>query len=191
MLNLAALLIAVLHSLAPDHYLPYVAIGKARGWAMKNVLLFSFVAGLIHVSSSVGVGYALILGINLLGFAKALEEISAPLLIFVGFAYAAVSVVRPHRHVHSSSVAILLAVSLSPCLPLIPLMLASNNPIMTAVIFSSATMATIVFMTYVTSKTLKPPKFLHGREDFLAGLIIAGSGIFSMIVGVRHEGNEG
>ncbi len=192
MLNIvvSAVLIAVLHSLAPDHYLPYTVLGRARNWTVRNILLLSLLAGTFHVSSSVGIGYALILGIDLLGFAETLEAFSSPLLIFIGLGYAVVSLLKPHRHVHSGSLIALLAVSLAPCLPLIPLMLASPADAgITATTFGLATLATILLMTYTTSRTLKPPEFLHGREDFFAGIVIAGSGIFSMIAGVRHEGN--
>ncbi len=82
--------------------------------------MFSCVAGIIHVSTSVIIGFALIGGINLLGFAEMIEKISPMILIFIGFAYAIISAIKGHTHIHSE-------IGLSPCIPLIPLMLAAND----------------------------------------------------------------
>jgi len=52
-----AALIALLHTvLGPDHYLPFVALGKARKWSRAKTLRVTFYCGLGHVMSSVLIG---------------------------------------------------------------------------------------------------------------------------------------
>ncbi len=189
----ASISIAVVHSLAPDHYVPFVAIGKTRTWSVKKTLVISGIAGTVHVLTSIALGILLIIGINLMGFAEAVEELSPLLLIVIGMGYAIVSV-RSHHHVHSAStIMLLLILGLSPCVPLIPLMLAARTAAEiagVAVTFAVATITTIVVMTYLSYKAFKPPKILHGKEDVVAGLIIAAVGVLSHIVGAKHEGHK-
>lgn len=48
--------------LGPDHYIPFVAIARARKWTMRKTALITGICGLAHVGSSVIIG---ILGIKL------------------------------------------------------------------------------------------------------------------------------
>lgn len=50
----SAVAIAFLHTLAgPDHYLPFVALGKARGWSVRRTVFWTLLCGAGHVGSSV------------------------------------------------------------------------------------------------------------------------------------------
>ncbi|MDX1481179.1 MAG: sulfite exporter TauE/SafE family protein [Woeseiaceae bacterium] len=56
-LILTAASIAFLHTiLGPDHYLVFVAMGKARNWTLARTLRVTFGCGLGHVLSSVVIG---------------------------------------------------------------------------------------------------------------------------------------
>lgn len=191
-LILASVSIAVVHSLAPD-YVPFVAIGKARMWSLKKILIFSGIAGSIHVLTSIILGMLLMLGIDLLGFAEIVERLSPLLLIAIGIGYAILSIIR-HHHVHSASTLMLLLIlGLSPCVPLIPLMLAARTAaelVGVVASFAIATVSTIVTLTYLSSKAFKPPEFLHGKEDFVAGLIIAAVGALSYLIEAKHESHK-
>ncbi|UCC44784.1 MAG: sulfite exporter TauE/SafE family protein [Candidatus Zixiibacteriota bacterium] len=49
--------VGFLHTLVgPDHYLPFVAIGKARSWSTSKTLGVTFACGLGHVLGSVALG---------------------------------------------------------------------------------------------------------------------------------------
>ena len=53
-LLLSAAGVAILHTLAgPDHYLPFIAIGRARGWSTARTIFWTTLCGLGHVGSSV------------------------------------------------------------------------------------------------------------------------------------------
>ena len=56
-LALTAGSIGFIHTLmGPDHYLPFVAIAKARSWRLGRTLLFTVICGLGHVLGSVVLG---------------------------------------------------------------------------------------------------------------------------------------
>lgn len=44
--------------LGPDHYIPFVAMSKARNWSYSKTALITFLSGLGHVFSSVLLGFA-------------------------------------------------------------------------------------------------------------------------------------
>lgn len=57
MLWITALGIGLLHTLlGPDHYLPFIVIGRARRWGLGRTSLLTFVCGLGHIGSSVVIG---------------------------------------------------------------------------------------------------------------------------------------
>jgi nickel/cobalt exporter len=95
--------------LGPDHYLPFIVIGRARRWALPKTLFISFLCGLGHVLSSVVIGFAgIALGIaifRLEGIESFRGSLAAWLLIGFGFAYFIWGLQRaiknkPHRHRH-------------------------------------------------------------------------------------------
>jgi sulfite exporter TauE/SafE len=56
-LLLTAIGIACLHTLTgPDHYLPFIALSKARGWNFGKTLAWTILCGCGHVGSSVLLG---------------------------------------------------------------------------------------------------------------------------------------
>ncbi len=81
---------AVFHTLIPDHWLPVVLIGIARGWSGVKAAAWSGLSALIHTGFSlclglaglaVGEGTAMLAG-------RALEEVSGWLLVVFGLGYA-------------------------------------------------------------------------------------------------------
>lgn len=56
-LTIAAITIACLHTLSgPDHYLPFIALSKSRGWSFRRTLWWTVICGCGHVWSSVLLG---------------------------------------------------------------------------------------------------------------------------------------
>ena len=108
LLLFSAITISFLHTLAgPDHYLPFIALSKARGWSIGRTLFWTLVCGCGHVWSSV----VLALGGAALGWSLSkitlLEEIRGgvagwSLLVF-GLAYTIWGLYRAkenNRHKH-------------------------------------------------------------------------------------------
>lgn len=108
----AALLGSVHTLLGPDHYLPFIALSKARGWSSRRTLWITALCGLGHVAGSaalglVGVAFGLTLK-NLEVFESQRGEIAGWLLIGFGFSYFSWGMVRafrrrPHEHAHAHS----------------------------------------------------------------------------------------
>jgi len=92
MLAGTAATLGLMHTvIGPDHYLPFIVIGRARKWTLRKTLVVSFLAGLGHILSSVVLGFVgIALGIavaKLEGVESARGELAAWLLIGFGFAY--------------------------------------------------------------------------------------------------------
>lgn len=110
-LTLSAAAIAFVHTvLGPDHYLPFVALARARGWSLGKTLRVTLWCGLGHLAGSVLLGLlGILLGTQLasLEWLEALRgNLAAWLLIGFGLAYTAWGIRqayrnRPHAHWHS------------------------------------------------------------------------------------------
>jgi nickel/cobalt exporter len=110
-LTLSAAAIAFVHTvLGPDHYLPFVAMSRARDWSFQKTLGVTLICGVGHLVGSVVLG---IIGITLGIQLASLEWLEGMrgnfatwLLIGFGLAYTAWGLRqayrnRPHTHWHS------------------------------------------------------------------------------------------
>jgi len=102
--------IGLFHTLmGPDHYVPFVAMSKARGWSPAQTALLTLVCGIGHVASSVVLGLlGVALGLaveGLKGVESARGDLAAWMLMAFGLAYFVWGLRRawtdrPHEHVH-------------------------------------------------------------------------------------------
>lgn len=109
-LTLTTISIAFFHTLlGPDHYLPFIAISRAKNWSLKKTSWVTFLCGLGHVLSSVIIGILFVaLGIT----AQKLEilesvrgDIASWALISFGLIYFIYGIRqavknKPHKHSH-------------------------------------------------------------------------------------------
>ena len=148
----AAISIGSIHTLAPDHWVPFAALARAQRWSARRAVLITAACGLGHVTGSVALGLlSVFLGVELLQhFGQRLESASGLLLIGFGVAYAVWGLRRsagahrharghdhgqPHGHGHSHGLshspsslgpwALFVLFSADPCVAVIPLMFAS------------------------------------------------------------------
>lgn len=168
---LTAFLTAVLHTImGPDHYLPFIAIGKSRGYGLRKTLLWTFVCGVGHIAS------ALLLALVFIYFSHWLSKenfawieenrgnVAAYALIGLGAAYLLWALRHRLKHRHNAdhhhlpapdgkkniSVWLLFIIFvLGPCEALLPILMASSvlggyAVISGTVIFSVATIATMM-----------------------------------------------
>jgi nickel/cobalt transporter (NicO) family protein len=95
--------------LGPDHYLPFIAIAKAKMWNIKKTIFITVLCGIGHIAGSLVLGLiGVFSGITL----KKLEiiesyrgNIAAWLLILFGLIYIVYGIRRiyrnkPHKHLH-------------------------------------------------------------------------------------------
>jgi nickel/cobalt exporter len=102
--------IGLFHTLTgPDHYLPFIVIGRARQWSITKTLTITALCGLGHVLGSIVLGFiGIAAGIavhKLVGIESLRGEIAAWVLIAFGLAYAVWGLRRgyrnrPHTHSH-------------------------------------------------------------------------------------------
>ena len=107
-LIITAITIACLHTITgPDHYLPFIALSKARGWSFGKTLMWTIICGCGHVWSSV----LLALGGSAIGWSLSkvswLENIRGGIagwvLLVFGLVYGIWGLIRayknkPHKH---------------------------------------------------------------------------------------------
>jgi len=101
--------IGLLHTiLGPDHYVPFVAMAKARKWSLVKTSVITLLCGLGHVGSSVvlgtlGIGLGIV--VSRLEWAESVRgDIAAWLLTGFGLAYLIWGIkqaIRNDRHTHS------------------------------------------------------------------------------------------
>jgi nickel/cobalt transporter (NicO) family protein len=86
----AAAAAGAMHTLIPDHWLPFVLIARARGWDPLRVAWLSGLSALIHTGLSIGLGLsALALGLGAAErMGQTLARIGPGLLIAFGLLYA-------------------------------------------------------------------------------------------------------
>lgn len=111
LLSLTAASVAFAHTLlGPDHYLPFVAMARARGWSLAKTLRITLACGAGHLAGSVVLGLAgILLGLQLssLEWMESMRgRMATWLLIGFGLAYMAWGLRqawrnRPHTHWHT------------------------------------------------------------------------------------------
>lgn len=81
---------AAFHTLIPDHWLPFVLVGRARGWSGRTTAAVSGLSALVHTVLSLALGLAaLLLGQSVAhAVGERLERGSGILLVVFGTAYA-------------------------------------------------------------------------------------------------------
>jgi hypothetical protein len=142
-LSLLAVTVGAFHSLAPDHWAPFAAVARARGWSAGRTARVTLACGFGHATVSVLLGLlGLVLGAGLLQrVGERLEAVAGLLLIGFGLAYAAWGLRRAagrryhgHAHGHYDHVhdpsrvtagSLFLLFSADPCVAVIPLLFAA------------------------------------------------------------------
>ena len=204
--------LAVVHALLGlDHSLPFVALGRARGWTLARTLIVTAVCGAGHVASSVAIGaLGVALGIAtdaLLWLESARGELAAALLLGFGLAYAAWALWRglrgrdrAHPGARRSATggadvtpwALFIVFVLGPCEPLIPLMVvpgvAGDWLVVAAVVGVFGLLTVAVMLAAVAAAHRGVGLIGAGRigrhADVAAGLVIAASGAAVLWLGL-------
>lgn len=202
-MNLSALLVTavltgVLHTVAgPDHYVPFIALGRARNWSVAKTSAITLIAGSGHVLSSILIGF-IGLGLSIqLDLLTAIEsvrgDVAAWFFIAFGIAYMVwgISTMKARR---SSPVTpksntlvgwiLFIIFAFGPCEPLIPLFIYPAATIgipaalLVSFVFLAGTLSTMLVMVLASTFGLKfLPVKLHGYAHPVAGSIILVCGL--------------
>jgi len=142
-LAIAAVTVGSLHTAAPDHWVPFAALARARGWSPGRTARVTALCGIGHVTVSAAIGLAgAFLGMRVLtAFGARLGAVAPILLIAFGVAYALWGIRRAipprlhgHPHAHydhlhdpskTSAWTLFLLFSADPCVAVAPLVFAA------------------------------------------------------------------
>ncbi len=199
--------VAFFHALAPDHWMPFAAIGKAQKWSKIRLIWVTFLAGLGHVGISIVVSaIGILLGFSLSKL-KSIEghrgEIVLWLLIGFGLAYMlwGIKKAREHKHAEFDSEALknktvavwtMFAIFiLGPCEPLVPLVFLGYNygyagVVAVSVVFSIITIIMMLVQSLLAFAGIQLIKneIIERYSHAFAGLVIALTGILVMALGI-------
>lgn len=208
-LAVLAVTVGALHSLAPDHWAPFAAVGRARGWSAGRTARVALLCGFGHGTVSVLLGLGgLVLGVQLLErVGERLEAVAGLLLIGFGLGYAAWGLRRAagrrlhgHSHAHYDHVhdpsratvwSLFLLFCADPCVAVIPLLFAAaplGAPRTLAVIllYEVAMLATMLALVVPARAAagLVRGRWLDRYGDAAAGAWIVVVGVAVMAFGI-------
>jgi len=195
-LPLAAATVGALHTLAPDHWMPFAALARARGWTPARTLRTTILCGLGHVTVSALLGIAaLSIGLGLAELIGGkLASLAPALLMLFGTAYMLWGL-RPHRHRHEkqgvTEGALFILFSSDPCVALIPLILASAGggwALIFAVVLAYevgtiASMSVLVVTAHAGARAVRLHVLDH-YGDAVAGALIVTVGLAVQLLGI-------
>jgi hypothetical protein len=201
-LAVAAATVGSLHSLAPDHWVPFAAVARARGWSAARTARVTLLCGFGHVTTSVALGLlGLVLGFRVLeAFGRRLESVGGILLLIFGLLYGAWGLRRAagrrlHGHAHShydhvhdpsriTVFSLFLLFSADPCVAVVPLMMAAapGGPLRLGaivVVYELATLAAMVALVLPARAGVSVIRagWLDRYGDAVAGGLIAAVGL--------------
>ena len=207
-LAVAAATVGSLHTAAPDHWVPFAALARARGWSAKRTAGVTLLCGFGHVTVSALLGLTgVFLGVRLLESAGSrLGSLAPILLIGFGVAYALWGLRRAlpprlHGHAHAhydhihdpsrrSAWTLFLLFSADPCVAVAPLILAASPlgwPRIFAIVllYEAATLATMVAFVLPARAGARAvrARWLDRYGDAAAGALIVGVGITAAALG--------
>ena len=195
-------LLAFVHALIPNHWLPLVAVAKAEGWKQREVTSVTFLAALAHVTGTVILGLVLgLIGKELQEeYGKIIYLVSAVLLIVFGLIYFTVNL--PHHH-HSEQkdvaafkrskrkwiLIFIVMMFLSPCLEVESLFLSAGaygmgTVILMAVIYAIVSICGILLLVNLGYRgvNLLPAQFIEHNEKRISGAVLILVGIISFFL---------
>lgn len=205
----AAVSVGSLHSLAPDHWVPFAALARAQDWSATRTTRITFLCGFGHVTVSA------LLGLLGLAFGRAvfegagqkMEAVAGVLLIGFGLAYgmwglkrAAGQRVHGHVHAHYDHVhdtskktawALFLLFSADPCVAVIPLLFAAASlgtapTVGLVLLYEAATIGTMIALVLPARAGVSLFRFpwLDHWGDAVAGGLIAATGLVVTVLGI-------
>lgn len=195
-------ILAFVHALIPNHWLPLVAVARAEGWKSKELNFITFIAALAHVIGTIALGIVLgLIGDKLKAdYGRAIYVAGPVLLIVFGLIYFTVNL--PHHHHHERKdvdgykrsrgkwiLIFIVMMFLSPCLEVESLFLSAGAygmPTVTlmAIIYTIVSVSGILLLVNLGQKgvNLLPAAFIEHNEKRISGAVLIFVGILSFFL---------
>ncbi len=197
---------AFLHAVIPDHWLPFVLVGKAQGWSKRKTLSYSALSAILHVAVSIVLGIVgYIIGIaSASSIGENMESVIGLVLLLFGILYSAWGLKShggalhlghshgPHSHEDGlkgkkrniTGWGLALVMGLNPCVVALPVISATVAKGFVVMLLASAAFAltTILLLVGLTSLGLLTSyklklKFLEKYGEVLSGIILSLTGV--------------
>ncbi|MGZ5286697.1 MAG: hypothetical protein ACXWV0_07840 [Flavisolibacter sp.] len=195
-------LLAFVHALIPNHWLPLVAVARAEQWKMKDVTIITFFSALAHVLGTVALGLVLgYIGNELESkYGHAINVGLSILLIVFGLIYFTVNLPH-HHHSERKNVAqykrskrkwvfiFIIMMFLSPCLEVESLFLSAGAygmglVVLLSVIYAIVSISGILLLVNLGYKGvhLLSAQFIEHNEKRISGIVLIVVGIISFFL---------
>jgi nickel/cobalt exporter len=211
-LVLAAVTVGSLHTMAPDHWMPFAALARTRGWTTSRAARTTILCGFGHVTVSAALGVAaLFAGLAIIhAIGSRLESQANYLMMGFGTAYMIWGIrrtfrrdphaaIHPHQHMHGhhdhdhglTTWSLFLLFSADPCVAVIPMIIAAAgsgwHTVATVIVaYEIATIATMVVLVAVAhsgAKAFRAP-WIDRYGDIAAGALIVVVGASMKVLGL-------
>jgi nickel/cobalt transporter (NicO) family protein len=208
-LALASVTVGSLHTLAPDHWIPFAALSRAQRWSAGRTARVTIACGFGHVTVSALLGLGgLVIGLRMVEtLGRRMEALAGILLVGFGIAYAVWGLrhaagrrLHGHPHLHYDHVhdaskktawSLFFLFSADPCVAVVPLLFAAAplGAARTAAIVlvyeiaTIGTMVALVLPAHAGATAFRAP-WLDRYGDTAAGGVIAAAGIVVAALGI-------
>jgi putative Mn2+ efflux pump MntP len=195
-------ILALIHALIPNHWLPLVAVARAEHWKARDINTVTFISATAHVLGTVALGLVLgMIGKELAEeYGHTINVAASILLIIFGLIYYTVNL--PHHH-HSQQqdvakykrskrkwILIFIAMMfLSPCLEVESLFLSAGafgmgTVTLLAIVYAIVSISGILLLVNLGNKgvNLLPTEFIEHNEKRISGAVLIIVGIISFFL---------
>ena len=195
-------ILALIHALIPNHWLPLVAVARAENWKIRDITTVTFISATAHVLGTVALGLVLgMIGKELAEeYGHAINVAASILLIIFGLIYYTVNL--PHHH-HSSQrdvvkykrskrkwiLIFIFMMFLSPCLEVESLFLSAGafgmgTVTLLSVVYAIVSISGILLLVNLGNKgvNLLPAQFIEHNEKRISGAVLIAVGIISFFL---------
>jgi nickel/cobalt exporter len=201
-LFIGTLLLAFVHALIPNHWLPLVAIAKAENWEKAELMLTATLTASAHVLGTVLLGIVLgLVGSRLAHEYESYIHLIAPvMLILFGLIYFSINM--PHHH-HAAKeyvkgsresktrwiLMFVIVMFLSPCLEVESLFLAAgpfglDGILLLAIVYATISITGIVSLVMFAYKGIQMfnSHFIEHNEKRITGVVLIFVGIITFFI---------
>jgi nickel/cobalt exporter len=195
-------ILALIHALIPNHWLPLVAVARVEQWKLRDITTVTFISATAHVLGTVALGLVLgMIGKELAEqYGHAINVGASVLLIIFGLIYYTVNL--PHHH-HSSQkdvasykrskrkwiLIFIFMMFLSPCLEVESLFLSAGafgmgTVILLSIVYAIVSISGIMLLVNLGNKgvNLLPAEFIEHNEKRISGAVLIAVGIISFFL---------
>jgi putative Mn2+ efflux pump MntP len=195
-------ILALIHALIPNHWLPLVAVARAESWKARDINTVTFISATAHVLGTVALGLVLgMIGKELAEeYGHTINVAASILLIIFGLIYYTVNL--PHHH-HSQQqdvarykrskrkwiLIFIVMMFLSPCLEVESLFLSAgaygmSTVFLLSVVYGIVSISGILLLVNLGNKgvNLLPANFVEHNEKRISGAVLIIVGIISFFL---------